>query len=157
MATVPQSRSRSRGRGTQDREGPSFLDDLLAMAGSLASRRKEHASAQLEDLAEGLRQFSDALPSIPAVKTYAETAADSLEDLASYVVDSDLPDIVADARDFARRHPLATFGGSVAAGLIVTQIVHSRAQSMRSAVRTRRQRRSSRNGAGEDSGNEAES
>ena len=42
-----------------------FLDDLLAMAGSLADSRKDYASAQLEDLADSVRQFSESLPALP--------------------------------------------------------------------------------------------
>jgi hypothetical protein len=81
---------------------------------------------------------------MPTVKTYAETAADGLEDLASYVLESDLSEMMSDAREMARRHPLATFGGSVLAGVVLTQIVQARAESMRDAVRSRRQRQSSR-------------
>lgn len=136
MATGSQHRTRT--RSDTGREGPAFLDDLLAMAGTLASSRKEYAASQIESLAESVRQFSDAIPSIPTVKAYADTAAESLQDLAGYVVESDLADMVADAREFTRRHPLATFGGSIAAGLVITQLVQSRAELMRSAVRSRR-------------------
>ena len=93
----------------------------------------------LEDgqiLADSVRQFSEALPAVPTVRAYATTAADSLEELAGYVVDSDIADMLADARDFTRRHPLATFGGSIAAGLIITQMVQARAQSMRAGARS---------------------
>ena len=144
MATVSQFRSRSRARGESGREGPAFMDDLLSMAGSLANSRKEYAAAQLESLADSVRQFSDAMPSIPTVKAYATTAADSLEELANYVVESDLTDMVSDAREFTRRHPLATFGGSIAAGLVITQIVQSRAQSLRSEMGARRARSSTK-------------
>jgi hypothetical protein len=142
MATASQFRSRSRSRTETGREGPAFLDDLLSMAGSLANSRKEYAAAQLESLADSVRQFSDAMPAVPTVKSYATTAADTLDDLAGYVVESDLADILADAREFTRRHPLATFGGSIAAGLVITQIVQSRAQSLRSDTRPRRARSS---------------
>lgn len=138
MATVSQFRARSRSRQEPGREGPAFLDDLLNMAGSLANSRKEYAAAQLESLADSVRQFSEAMPEIPTVKAYAATAADSLDELADYVVESELSDMMADAREFTRRHPLATFGGSIAAGLVITQLVQSRAQSARSAMRARR-------------------
>ncbi len=137
MATVSPLRARSRSKSESGREGPAFLDDLLSMAGSLAGSRKEYAAAQLESLADSVRQFSEAMPDIPTVKAYAETAADSLDELADYVVESELSDMMADAREFTRRHPLATFGGSIAAGLVITQLVQSRAQSMRSAMRPR--------------------
>ncbi len=144
MATVSQFRARNRSRTESEREGPAFFDDLLAMAGSLANSRKEYAAAQLESLADSVRQFSDAMPAIPTMKAYADTAADSLEELANYVVESDLVDMVADAREFTKRHPLATFGGSIAAGLVITQIVQSRAQSMRSGMSARRTRNTQR-------------
>ncbi len=143
MATASQFRARGRSRTETGREGPAFLDDLLSMAGSLANSRKEYAAAQLESLADSVRQFSDAMPAVPTVKSYATTAADTLDDLAGYVVESDLADILADAREFTRRHPLATFGGSIAAGLVITQIVQSRAQSLRADARPRRARSSS--------------
>lgn len=139
MARESQARKRQR-RSSAERQVPAFLDDLLAMASSLAASRKDSAAAQIENLADAMRQFSDTLPSLPAVKTYAETAADGLEDLAGYVVESDLPEMIADGRDFARRHPLLTFGGSIAAGLIITQLVQSRTQSMRHGARTVRSR-----------------
>ena len=92
MATVSQFRNRGRSRSESAGEGPAFIDDLLAMVGSLANSRKEYAATQLESLAESVRQFSETVPAIPTMKAYAETAADSLEDLASYVVESDLAD-----------------------------------------------------------------
>jgi hypothetical protein len=146
MATVSQFRARSRNRTESDREGPAFLDDLLTMAGSLANSRKEYAAAQLEGLADSVRQFSEAMPAVPTVRAYATTAADSLEELAGYVVESDIADMLADARDFTRRHPLATFGGSIAAGLIITQMVQARAQSMRAGARSAASERRSRAG-----------
>jgi hypothetical protein len=146
MATVSQFRARSRGRQEGGREGPAFLDDLLSMAGSLANSRKDYAAAQLESLASSVRQFSETMPEIPTVKAYAETAADSLDELADYVVESDLADMMADAREFTRRHPLATFGGSIAAGLVITQLVQSRAQSWRAQARPRRSAASARRG-----------
>lgn len=143
MATVSQFRARSRSRTESEREGPAFLDDLLAMAGSLANSRKEYAAAQLESLADSVRQFSEAMPALPTMRSYADTAADSLEDLANYVVESDLSDMMSDAREFSKRHPLATFGGSIAAGLVITQMVQSRAQSLRDSAESRRPRQRS--------------
>jgi hypothetical protein len=140
MATTSQFRGRSRSRTESEREGPAFLDDLMAMAGSLANSRKEYAAAQLESLADSVRQFSEAMPALPTVRSYADTAADSLEELANYVVESDLSEMMSDAREFSRRHPLATFGGSIAAGLVITQMVQSRAQSLREGMENRRSR-----------------
>lgn len=127
-----------------EREGPAFFDDILNMAGSLASSRKEYAAAQLESLADSVRQFTEAMPSIPTMKAYATTAADSLDELATYVTESDLSEMVSDAREFTRRHPLATFGGSIAVGLVIAQLVQSRTSSLRNGEAERRPRRASK-------------
>lgn len=150
--TDTRSRVRARSQGNRGSEGRALFDDLLTMAGSLAESRREYASGQLETLADTIRQFGGSVPSLPAVSTYAQTAADSLEDLADYVLESDLPDMVSDAREIARRHPLATFGGSIVAGLVITQLVQNRAGAMRSASHVRRAagRRSGRSNASHD-------
>lgn len=148
MATVSQSRARSRTKLEDAREAPAFFDDMLNMAGSLASSRKEYAAAQLESLADSVRQFTEAMPSIPTMKAYATTAADSLDELATYVTDSDLSEMVSDAREFTRRHPLATFGGSIAAGLVIAQLVQSRSASLREGGNGRRSRRARNHSSG---------
>ncbi len=125
MATASRKRSNGRRRSTK-RSSPGFMDDILAMAGSLASARKDYAAEHLETLAETVREFAQSMPPIPTMRAYAATAADSLDELADYVVESDLPQMVQDARELMRRHPLATFGGSIAAGLIITQLIQSR-------------------------------
>lgn len=141
MASASQARARKRTRSTPERDGPALFNDILAMAGSLASSRKAYAAAQLESLADSVREFNETIPAIPTVKAYAATAADSLEELASYVVESDLSDMVTDAREFSRRHPLATFGGSIAAGLLITQLLQSRTSAIRETASVRRIRK----------------
>ena len=115
-----------------------IFDDILAMAGSLAGSRKDYAAAKLETLAETVRECAAAVPGIPNVRAYANAAAGSLEGLADYVTESDLETMVGDARKFARRHPMATLAGSIAAGLIVSQMMHARAAPLASASRRSR-------------------
>jgi hypothetical protein len=141
MATAKRSRARKRARSIHENESPAFVDDIFAMAGSLANSRRAYAAAQLESLADSVRQFTDAMPNVPTVRAYATTAADSLEELAGYVTESDLNDMISDAREFTRRHPLATFGGSLAAGLLIAQLVQSRAPSSRAPHEAQRSRR----------------
>lgn len=134
------SQLRARGRRAEERhmEGRALFDDLLAIAGSLAESRREDAASQLEALADSMRQFGGSMPPLPGVERYVETAADSLEELAGYVLDREIPDMFSDARDLARRHPLATLGGSIVAGVVITQLVQSRTENLRSALRARR-------------------
>jgi hypothetical protein len=97
------------------------------------------------------------------MKAYAETAAESLDDLASYVTESDLSEIVADAREFTRRHPLATLGGSIAAGLVITQLVQARTATSRGSSRGSARSARQANGRGRgrraasDAGSESQS
>ena len=118
-----------------------LVDDLLAMAGSLASSRKDFASSKLETMAGAVRECTSAMPDIPHVKAYASAAAESLDGLADYVMESDLPAMVADAREFARRHPVATLTGTIAAGVVIGQLLQSRAAPAPAAV-PRRSRKS---------------
>jgi hypothetical protein len=138
MATASRTAQRNRSRKPEARDNPAFIDDILSMAGSLANSRREYAAAQLGSLAESVRQITDTMPNVPTVRAYAITAAESLEELADYVSESEVNDMIVDAREFTRRHPLATFGGSIAAGLLLTQIVQARGLGTRPASRTRR-------------------
>ena len=125
MATATE-RLGNRRNGRANGGSYSLVDDLLAMAGSLASSRKDYASAKLETMAEAVRDYTSAMPDIPHVKAYGSAAAESLYGLADYVMDSDLPAIVSDAREFARRHPVATLTGTIAAGVVIGQLLQSR-------------------------------
>lgn len=120
MATVSNFRGRNGGASH------GIIDDVLAMAGSLASSRKEALAAKFETVAESLRTYSEVVPGIPRLGEYASAAANSLEDLSSYVQESDLPTMLGDAREFSRRHPVATLAGSITAGVILTQLMQSR-------------------------------
>ncbi|MGQ0485327.1 MAG: hypothetical protein ACT4SY_08270 [Hyphomicrobiales bacterium] len=119
----------SRHNGGSNGGGGSYhiFDDVLAMAGSLAKSRKDYAAGKLESLAGVVRDFSGALPDMPNFRAYASEAAHSLEGLADYVTESDLETMAGDAREFVRAHPMATLAGSIAAGIIVIQMMQARA------------------------------
>ncbi len=135
MATSSRTRSSRRNGGSRG-NGRSYriFDDVLAMAGSLANSRKNFAAAKLESLAQSARDFAGAMPDMPNVKAYADVAAESLDGLADYVMHSDLETMAGDAREFARTHPLATLGASIAGGMIVTQMMQMRTSSLSHAA-----------------------
>jgi hypothetical protein len=127
MAKSTGTRSgRRKGGSSGNGRSHRIFDDVLAMAGSLANSRKNFAAAKLESLAQSARDFAGAMPDMPNVKTYASVAAESLEGLASYVMDSDLETMAGDAREFARTHPMATLAASIAGGMILTQMMQMR-------------------------------
>lgn len=124
MAKSSRTGRRRRGGGGARRHG--LFEDILAMAGTLAGSRKDYAAAKLETLAESVREFAAAVPEIPNLEAYASAAASNLEGLAEYVNESDFETIVEDAREFAKQHPMVTLVGTVAAGLVVAQVMNSR-------------------------------
>lgn len=136
MTTSSRTRS-SRRKGGPGGNGRSYriFDDMLAMAASLANSRKNFAAAKLESLAQSARDCAGAMPDMPNVKAYASVAAESLEGLSSYVMDSDLETMAGDAREFARTHPMATLAASIAGGLIVTQMMQMRTSPSAPATR----------------------
>lgn len=106
-----------------------IFDGLLAMAGSLADSRRDNAAAMLGTFAESIRGVVEAMPGMGTLKNYADAAAESLDGLADYVIETDLETIASDAGDFMRQHPVMTITGSVAAGLVVAQMVKASAGS----------------------------
>jgi hypothetical protein len=125
----------SRHNGGSHGSGYHILDDVLAMAGSLAKSRKDYAADKLESLAESVRDFAGAVPDMPNFRAYVNEAAASLEGLADYVTRSDLETMAVDVREFARAHPIATLAGSIAAGIIVIQMMQARAIPFSHATR----------------------
>lgn len=143
MAKSARSSNRT---GNGEQPGYRFIDDIMAMAGSLANSRKGYAADKLDALAESVREFSEALPDMPNFRSYASAAADSFEGLASYVTESDLDTMMDDARQFARRHPMAMLAGSIAAGVIAAQMVNSRSGGSSSRAAAARHTPSTRRG-----------
>jgi hypothetical protein len=132
MATSSKARKRP---GASYSGSYGIFEDVLAMAGSLANSRRDYAAGKLETFAESVRECAGAMSGIPNLKAYAGAAAESLEGLAGYVTESDLQTMAIDAREFARRHPLATLAGSIAAGVIATQMMQSRTAPLRQAAK----------------------
>jgi hypothetical protein len=60
---------------------------------------------------------------LPFLRDYTEAAADRLDELAVYVDDTELPDIINDIATFAKRQPMATLALTVAAGFVTSQLV----------------------------------
>ena len=98
-----------------------IFDDVLALAGTLARGRKESGAEKLQMIAESTRDFGDSITEMPNLSRQIASAADSLDGLAEYVMDSDLEQMLQDAKTFARRHPMATLAITVAGGLVASR------------------------------------
>lgn len=140
MARAKKSRTTGNYRNTNAALDGSrrIFDDVLALAGTLARGRKDLGADKLHSLAELTRQYAASMADLPNLRVQVASAADSLEDVADYVMHTEIEQMVGDAGTFARRHPLATLAVTVAAGMAASRLmyrqpVNSRASSGRKA------------------------
>ncbi len=126
MATSKRIRA-NRNRAASVSHGSSYriFDDMLALAGTLAKGRKEIGAEKILAFADAAREFSLSVATIPQIKSYMTVAADSLEGLADYVVETEFEQMMDDAAVFAKRHPLAVMGAGIAGGLVATHLLRS--------------------------------
>ena len=108
--------------GSRKKTTPHMFDDVLSLAGSLLSSRKDWVADKVSSLSTATQSYADALSDIPGVGPYANLTAQSLEDFAEYITETDFNDMIRDGSTFAKRHPVQALAGAVIAGIIATQI-----------------------------------
>lgn len=125
-----------------------LFDDALSLASTLADSRKRAGADRIVELASATREFGANLDEFPQLRHYSDQAAANLDDLANYIVRTDIPDMLDDFAGFARRQPVATLTLGVAAGLAFTQLMHgwpvpmkARGRSSNGRVKRRGRRR----------------
>jgi hypothetical protein len=123
VAKVKRGRPKGASRHHQHTANRLF-DDALSLASTLADSRKRAGADRIVELASATREFGASLDDFPQLRHYSDQAADSLDDLADYIVRTDIPDMLDDFAGFAKRKPVATLTLGVAAGLAFTQLVH---------------------------------
>ena len=99
-----------------------MVDDVLSLAGTLLSSKKNWVADKVSNLSSATHAYAEALNDVPGIGSYASSTANTFDDFAEYLNDSDFNDIVRDGSIFAKRHPLQTLAGAVVAGIIATQI-----------------------------------
>ena len=92
-------------------------------ADSLIGERKTAAAEELADLSDALRGASEHLRahSRSMVAGLAQTTADRIESLAMAIRERDIPELLDEAQQFARRQPEIFFVGAVALGFLFTR------------------------------------
>lgn len=106
-----------------------MFDDILSLAGSLMSSKKDWVADRVSTLSSATHAYADALNGIPGVGPYANLTAESFDDFAEYLNESDFNDMLRDGSIFAKRHPVPTLAGAIIAGIIATQIYRTEAKS----------------------------
>lgn len=98
--------------------------DLKASAVSMADQRRTQAADQVGRVGQTLHSTARSMEEEdPNIAHYAHQLADRIDHVAEYVRNRDLNALKNDATDFARRHPVAFFGGLFVAGLAIGNLV----------------------------------
>lgn len=104
--------------------GGGIYEDMLSLAGTLMRGQKDYGATKIGALAEATRDFAAAMPEMPTLRIYVDSAANQLDDLSDYVVNNDFEAMIADAGKLAKRHPMATLSLAIAAGIGASQFMH---------------------------------
>ncbi len=112
-----------------------IFDDVLALVGTLVRSRKDFGADKLHSLAEATREYAASMTDLPNLRTHVSSAAESIEGLSEYVMHTDVEHMMADAGTFARRHPFATLGVTVAAGVVVSRYIRPSPSTMKTSTR----------------------
>ena len=124
-------RSEERGPVAQAKEK---AQQLVSSAGQRAAEQvtsrldaqKERAADSLTEVAESLRNSSRQFQGDQnGLGRYINQAADRVEDIAHYLQDREVADIMDQVEDFARRQPAAFLGGAFALGLLGARFLKS--------------------------------
>ena len=96
-------------------------------ARSALSTQKERAASGLDDIVEVLHATGEQLRGRDrsSVANYADQAADRVDRFAQTLHNRDVGELVADAEDFARRHPEVVLGGALVVGLLTSRFLKS--------------------------------
>jgi hypothetical protein len=115
--------ARTSDRQTRGTASNGYYGDILGIAGSLFRNRQQAGADRINALAGAARNFADDLSDIPNIQSYAQSAADQMEYLSDYISDNSMEQIVEDAMDMAKRHPVSTAAFAVAVGFAFTRLL----------------------------------
>jgi ElaB/YqjD/DUF883 family membrane-anchored ribosome-binding protein len=102
-----------------------LVGDLFAIAGALLKSRTDRGVEQLHTLSAATREYASNLTDLPHLRAQVGAASESIEEAADYAVHTDVEHMFADVTAIARKHPMATIGVTVAAGVFAALLLRS--------------------------------
>ena len=135
MTTSSKTNSNGRHKGANGKQNGSYhiFDDVLALAGTFARGQKDYGADKLHSLAESTRDFATAMTDVPNLRVQMASAGESFENLAEYVMHTDIEHMLKDVGTFARRRPLAALTATIIVGLAVSSFLRPRFSSAKPA------------------------
>lgn len=133
MSDPAQAADRGNGGNQAQEQAQALWQDAKQGARSMLDEQRHTAASGIGDLANALRTTARNLDSgnQATVARVARGAADSLEQISSALQRRDLDGLVREAEGYAKRHPVAFFGGAVLAGFLAVRFLKSTSQSHR--------------------------
>ena len=105
-------------------------DQATRTAERQASRAMDQAGDTLDRVAAAVRQTAQQLQSEqPQIAGFADTAAQRIQDGATYLREHEARQVFRDADRFARRQPAIVIAGGLALGLAIGRVLRSGAES----------------------------
>jgi hypothetical protein len=116
--------------GQTQQQASQLVDQARQQATSRLASQKHQATQGLQSLAQALDQSSQQLrqQGQQSVAQYTSKAADQVEHLAHYLHQHDLNQLVGEAQDYARQHPVPFLAGAFAVGFAASRILKSSTQ-----------------------------
>ena len=116
-----------------DVEPKGLKDAASGVAGEAARTLETTAAGGMSQMADVLHQVADAVrqggaslqTEQPQVGRFISTAADKLDEAATFVADREPTRLVEDAQQIARRQPALVIGGGLVAGLLIGRALKS--------------------------------
>jgi hypothetical protein len=113
-------------------------DRVKDAAESRLSAGKSEAVDRLSGVAQSLRSSGRQFEGQEAISQLVTRAADRVESFANHLRNRDVPELLGEVEDFARRQPAAFLGGAFAVGLIGARFLKSsRDHQLEEGVRDR--------------------
>jgi ABC-type transporter Mla subunit MlaD len=109
---------------TASEKGGELVERAKSTATRQANSQRARAATTLDGAADAMRQVSDRMrQDEPSVASVTAMAADRTQDIARYLQQTDVNDMIHGVEDFARRQPLLFLGGAFALGLLGSRLL----------------------------------
>lgn len=123
-ATGESATGESRSSGILKAGKDEALTEAKAMMRDAADEQRRRAAGAVGGIAGALhRAASDLEPKNETIGRYTHLAAQRLDEVADYLRNSRLDDVLTGAEDLARRQPYWFVGGAMAAGFLLARMV----------------------------------
>lgn len=116
---------------TASQAGGEIVNQVQQRAGSTFARQKDTAATDLSQVVQAVRQFGQSLtqgeggPIARYAAEYGDKAANSLEQLSTYIREQDPKQLLNDVQNFGRRRPALLLGGAFLLGFAGARLIKS--------------------------------